>query len=180
MTTFLVIGAAGIVLLVMALVVGDLLEGLLNIDSLAGLDSDVFSTAGVAGLLGGFGFGAAIGLAATGAMVVAIVLGLVIGIGLAWGAGRLTAVLRRQGSGAAPSIRSLVGVEALVITAVPESGLGQVRASYQGHTLTLNARASTALAAGTRVWISQVFSPTSVEVRPLDELLGGPRPALEG
>lgn len=174
MTTFFVIGGVGIVLLVVALVVGDLLDGALDldgifdIDALAGLDSDIFSTAGIAGLLGGFGFGGAIGLALTNMTWAAIAVGVVVGVLLGWMAGKLTAMLRKQGSDVAPSTASLVGVEARVITAVPESGFGQIRVRYQGHTHTLNARAPIALDAGTRVWISEVLSATSVEVRPTE------------
>lgn len=66
MTVFFVIGGIGIVLLVLALLLGDLLESVFSFDALDGLDAldtDVLSTAGIAGLLGGFGFGGALGLA---------------------------------------------------------------------------------------------------------------------
>lgn len=173
MITFFVIGGIGIVLLLVALFVGDVLEGALGfdgMDSLNALDSDVFSTAGIAGLLGGFGFGGAIGLATSGSMLVAIVVGLVVGVLMGWGAGKLTRLLRRQGADAAPSTNALIGVEALVITAVPEDGYGQVRLRHGGHTYTLNAKAPVALDAGARVWVSGVLSATSVEVLPVDAL----------
>ena len=176
MTVFFVIGGVGIVLLLLALLVGDVLEGALGfdgIDSLNALDSDVFSTAGIAGLLGGFGFGGALGLALTDTVWVAILVGLVVGTLLGWMAGKLTGLLRRQGSGAAPRTNSLIGVEALVITAIPDDGYGQVRLRQDGHTHTLNAKAPVALDAGTRVWISGVLSATSVEVMPVDLLGGG-------
>ncbi len=180
MTVFFVIGGVGIVLLLVALLVGDVLEGALGfdgIDSLNALDNDLFSTAGIAGLLGGFGFGAALGLALTDLMAVAIPVGLVVGVLLGWFAGKLTGLLRKQGSEVAPSTASLVGVEALVITAVPETGYGQVRLRHQGHTYTLNAKAPVALDAGTRVWISGVLSATSVEVSPVDVVGPGGRAA---
>ena len=96
MTVFFVIGGVGIALLLLALLIGDVLDGALGLDGLEGfnaLDADVFSTAGIAGLLGGFGFAGAIGLELTGLMPVAIVLGLVVGALLGWGAGKLTALL---------------------------------------------------------------------------------------
>ena len=185
MTTFFVIGGIGIVLLVVALVVGDILEGALDfdgmfdLDALAGFDSDIFSTAGIAGLLGGFGFGGAIGLALTDIVWAAIAVGLVVGVALGWMAGKLTSLLRKQGSDVAPNTNSLVGAEALVITAVPESGYGQIRVNYQGHTHTLNARSPIPLDADTRVWVSQVLSATSVEVRPTDALPGATAGELE-
>ncbi len=180
MTVFFVIGGIGIVLLLVALLVGDVLAGALGfdgIDSLNALDSDLFSTAGIAGLLGGFGFAGAIGLATTGIMMVAIVAGLVVGGGLGWMAGRLTRMLRRQGSDGAPNTSALIGLEAQVITAVPDGGYGQVRLRHGGHTYTLNAKAPVSLDAGSRVWVSGVLSATSVEVLPVDALGGGTRPA---
>lgn len=183
MTVFFVIGGIGIVLLVVALVLGDVMEGVFGfdgIDSIGALDSDIFSTAGVAGLLGGFGFGGAIGLATTGMMAAAIGIGLVVGIALGWMAGKLTGLLRKQGTDVAPSTNSLIGVEALVITAVPEQGYGQIRVRHGGHTYTLNAKAPVALDTGARVWVSGVLSATSVEVMPVDALgAGGTTPALD-
>lgn len=164
MTAFLVIGGIGIALLLMALLAGEVLDGFLEIDSIAALDSDVFSTAGIAGLLGGFGFGGAIGLGMTGLMVVGIVVGLLVGVVLAWGAGKLTGLLRRQESEPVPTTGSLVGLAASVVTAIPEDGYGQIRLSSQGHTHTLNARSTQAVPSGQQVWIAQVLSATSVSV----------------
>ena len=181
MTVFFGSGGVGIALLLLALLIGDVLDGALGLDGLEGfnaLDADVFSTAGIAGLLGGFGFAGAIGLELTGLMPVAIVLGLVVGALLGWGAGKLTALLRRQGSDVAPSTASLIGAEALVITAIPENGYGQIRLRYGGHTHTLNAKGPVELDAGTRVWISGVLSATSVEVRPVDALGSAGQPGV--
>ncbi|MFV0407749.1 MAG: hypothetical protein ACK5LN_13175 [Propioniciclava sp.] len=173
MIVFYIIGGIGIGLLVLALVIGEVLDGLLGfdgIDSIAALDSDLFSTAGIAGLLGGFGFGGALGLALSDSMPVGIVVGVAIGIALGFGAGKLTQVLRRQGSGEAPSTETLVGREARVITAIPSDGYGQVRLTDGAHTRTLNAKSPVALESGARVWVSGVLTPTSVEVRPTAEL----------
>lgn len=182
MSVFFVIGGIGIVLLVLALLLGDLLESVFSFDALDGLDAldtDVLSTAGIAGLLGGFGFGGALGLALTQSMLIAIVVGVVIGVLLGWMAGKLTSLLRRQGSDVAPSTKSLIGVEALVVTAVPDSGYGQVRINHGGHTYTMNAKAAVALDTGTRVWVSGVLSATSVEVTPVDALGTGTSGILE-
>lgn len=174
MTVFWIIGGVGIALLLLALFVGDVLEGALGLDGVPifdALDSDIFSTAGIAGLLGGFGFGGAIGLELFGhQMAIAIAIGVVVGVLLGWGAGKLTGLFRNQGSDVAPSTASLIGAEALVLTAIPEGGYGQIRLQYGGHTHTLNAKGPVALDAGTRVWISGVLSATSVEVRPVDAL----------
>lgn len=175
MGVFLVIGGVGIALLLLALLVGDVLDGILGfdgIDSISTLSADLFSTAGVAGLLGGFGFVGALGLAVSDSLPLAIVLGVAVGVGLGVGAGKLTAVLRRQDSGAAPRTGSLVGLEAEVITAIPAGGHGQVRVRRAGHTHTLNAKAAVELEAGARAWVSAVLTPTSVEVRPVDAVEG--------
>ena len=166
MTTFLIIGAVGVALLLAALVIGDVLDGLLG--SAEGVfDSDVFSTAGLAGLVGGFGFGGAIGLGTSGLVPVGVLTGLVLGVALAYGSTRLT---RRQGSSNTVRTDSLVGAEASVITAIPADGYGRIRLSHNGHLLTVSARATTDIAAGERVWISEVLTPTAVGVRPIDAL----------
>ena len=54
MTPFLIIGAIGIVLAVVALVVGDVLDGVLQLDA---LDSDLFSISSISAFVGAFGFG---------------------------------------------------------------------------------------------------------------------------
>lgn len=171
MTVFFLIGGVGIALLLLALFVGDVLDGALGfdgIDSLGALGSDLFSTAGIAGLLGGFGFGGALGLALTDSMVVALVVGITVGVLLGLGAGKLTQILRRQGGGAAPRTDSLIGLEVQVVTAIPAGGYGQVRLTTSGHTHTLNAKSAVELDGGSRAWVAAVLTPTSVEVRPVD------------
>ena len=56
MTTFLIIGAVGLVVLGVSLVLGDLLGGVF--DAMTG---DVFSSAVLGGFVAAFGFGAALG-----------------------------------------------------------------------------------------------------------------------
>ena len=52
MTAFLVVGALGVVLLLVALLLGDVLDG-----ALEGLSAGFFSTEAVAAFLGALGFG---------------------------------------------------------------------------------------------------------------------------
>lgn len=101
-------------------------------------------------------------------MLVGIVVGVVVGVTLGLGAGKLTQILRRQGSGEAPKTDSLVGLEVQVVTAIPAGGYGQVRLTTAGHTHTLNAKSAVELDAGSRAWVAAVLTPTSVEVRPVD------------
>ena len=54
MTLFLIIGAVGLALVVVALLIGDVLDGALHLDV---LDSDLFSISSLAAFVGAFGFG---------------------------------------------------------------------------------------------------------------------------
>ena len=56
MTAFLIIGAVGVVLVVVALLIGDVLDGAFHLDA---LDSDLFSLSSLAAFVGAFGFGGA-------------------------------------------------------------------------------------------------------------------------
>ena len=50
---------------------------------------------------------------------------------------------------------------------IPEGGFGVVSISVAGHRTRLNARSSVAVPAGTQVSVTQVISPTAVQVEPL-------------
>ncbi|CAM3585454.1 hypothetical protein [Nocardioides zeicaulis] len=162
MTAFLVIGALGVVLLVVALVLGDVLDG-----ALEGLSSGFFSTEALAGFLGALGFGGALALSATGSTSLAVVIGLVLGVGLGWLAARASAFL--HGDGETDTVRTSDVLEKMgsVVSAIPEGGFGVVQLSVGGHLTRLNARSSVAVPAGTRVSVTRVLSPTAVEVEPL-------------
>ncbi|MDO4784251.1 MAG: hypothetical protein Q3997_04100 [Propionibacteriaceae bacterium] len=164
MTTFLVIGGLGIALLLVSLVLGDVL-GDLDVD-MPLLDSDLFSTASLAGFLGALGFAGAATLHLTEIMVLAIAVGIVAGLGFAWGAIKLSHFLKRGELSDAYTTHSLIGADALVITDIPAGGFGEIRLSVRGHVTKLNARALEDLPTGTEVWISGVVSPTAVEVSP--------------
>ncbi len=161
MTAFLVIGALGVVLLVVSLVVGEIFEGLF--DALGG---DLISGASVAAFLGTLGFVGALVLDATGRTGWAIVAGLAAGVAVGALAGWLTVSLTRGGDDSTVRSGSLVGREASVVSAVPADGYGEVSIVAAGHITKLNARSAAALSAGTPVVITAVLSPTSVQVEP--------------
>lgn len=54
MSIFLILGIAGVMVLLVSLILGDLLDSALHFD---GLDSEVFSTSVIAAFVGAFGFG---------------------------------------------------------------------------------------------------------------------------
>ncbi|HSN42888.1 MAG TPA: hypothetical protein VLR88_02385, partial [Propionibacteriaceae bacterium] len=60
MTTFLIIGGVGIVLVALTLILGDVADGVLGLDA---LDNDLFSISSLAAFIGAFGFGGALSLA---------------------------------------------------------------------------------------------------------------------
>ena len=162
MTVFLVVGAFGVLLLLVALVVGDVLDG-----ALEGLSAGFFSTEALAGFLGALGFGGAIALATTGSTTLAVVVGLVLGVLLGWLAARASRFLHGDGEGDTVRTSDVLEKIGSVVSAIPEGGFGVVSLSVGGHITRLNARSSIAVPAGTQVSVTQVVSPTAVQVEPL-------------
>lgn len=162
MTVFLVVGAVGVLLLLVALVVGDVLDG-----ALEGLSAGFFSTEALAGFLGALGFGGAIALATTGSTTLAVVVGLVLGVLLGWLAARASKFLHGDGEGDTVRTTDVLEKIGSVVSAIPEGGFGVVSLSVGGHITRLNARSSIAVPAGTQVSVTQVISPTAVQVEPL-------------
>lgn len=163
MTVLLIIGAVGVGLLILSLVLGDLLDGVFE-----GLDVDgggVFSTEVIGAFLGAFGFGGALlqsteGVGLPAAIGGGAVAGLV-------GGGIALLVVRtflRMPTDATPRSSDLTGKLARVITRIPDGGLGEITVYHAGHRIKLSARADEPLAFGTDVVIVQVLSPTSVLV----------------
>ena len=162
MTAFLVVGGIGVALLLVALVVGDVLDG-----AFEGLSAGFFSTEALAGFLGALGFGGAIALATTGSTTVAVVIGLVLGVLLGWLAARASRFLHDDGGTGTVRTSDMVEKIGSVVSAIPEGGFGVVSISVGGHLTRLNARSSVAVPAGTQVSVTQVISPTAVQVEPL-------------
>jgi membrane protein implicated in regulation of membrane protease activity len=157
---FLVIGAAGILLLLLSLVVGDLLDGLLD------FGGDLFSGAALAGFLGAFGFGGAIAYDVDGNLTVAMLVGLAAGLVVGAGAGWVSLQLKKGGDESNVRTGDLTGQDAVVVSAIPDDGFGEVSIVVAGHITKLNARSSTARPAGTPVIITTILSATSVLVEP--------------
>jgi membrane-bound ClpP family serine protease len=161
-TTFLVIGLVGLALVAVSLVLGDVLDGALDV-----LASDAFSTAVIGGFVSAFGFGAAAAEALGFGLVVALPVGIVAGTVVGWFAAWLTRLLRDGDDPSAVAVDSAVGHEGDVVTEVPADGFGIVRVLVAGHALRLNARADRPIEAGTRVHVTGVLSPTAVTVAPI-------------
>lgn len=161
METFLVIGSVGILLLIVSLVVGDLLDGVL--DSLGGL----FSTEVVAGFLGALGFGGALALSLTGSQAMAWTVGIAAGVVLGLAAGAASRWLHRGDHTGSVRTSDLMERRGRVLSDVPADGYGLVTLSVGGHVTRVNARSTAPLAAGTEVVVVEVLSPTAVRVVPL-------------
>lgn len=162
MTTFLVIGIAGLVLVGVSLVLGDLFDGVF--DALAG---DVFSSAVIGGFVSAFGFGAALmqGIGTPG--VVSVPVGIGAGVVVGWLAWWLTKLVKDGGSDGTLTTDDALGRAGRVINAIPADGFGAVRLMIGGHSVQLNAKAETAIEPGTEVHVTQILSPTAVLVAPV-------------
>lgn len=162
MTIFLGIGAVGIVLLLISLVIGDHVEGVLSaIDA-----GDWLTGAGLAAFLGALGFVGAIVLDAIGSVPLSVAVGAASGTAVGAATGWLTLKLRHASSGAAPRSQQLLGRTGVVINAIPEGGYGEIRVQGTGQLTKLNAKADQPIASGTEVWIVETLTATSVRVQP--------------
>lgn len=159
MTAFLVLGIAGLVVLLVAFVAGDLLDGALD-----ALEADWISTAAIGGFVSAFGFGGAAADGAGAPLPLSLAVGAVGGVVVAWFAWWLTRVVKDGPSDGTVSIADSVGRLGQVVTAIPADGYGVVRVVVGGHTLRLNTRAHLPIEAGAQVNVTGVRSPTAVEV----------------
>lgn len=162
---FLIIGGAGVGVLALALLGTELLHfGGADVDGPVSLET-------VAGFAGAFGFGAAIvnelvGGRTTGAVASAAVGGALAAVPVAWAAARLGRAARRMPTDATPTRNDLVGAVGLVVTPVPVNGYGEARIRLAGQPVKLNARADRAITVGTRIFVVEALSETSVHIEP--------------
>jgi membrane protein implicated in regulation of membrane protease activity len=164
---FLVLGAAGLVVLLLSLFLGEF--GELGIG-----DVDVdgwFSVPAVAALLGGVGFGGAAatavlpdGLPDAVSALLAVGVGLAVAVPLAWGAVRLSRALKDMPTSETLTRHHLAGTQGVVVSAIPCPGFGEVRLSLAGQHLKFSARSDVPLPAGTPVYVVDALSDTAVEV----------------
>lgn len=159
MTVFLVLGIAGLLLLAVSLVVGDLLDGVLD-----ALEADWISSAVIGGFVSAFGFGGAAGAGAGLSLPASLVIGAGCGVVVGWFAWWLTRLVKDGPSDGTVSIGDSVGLVAKVVTDIPGEGYGVVRVVVGGHPLRLNATAHRPIEAGTEVNVTGVLSPTAVSV----------------
>jgi membrane protein implicated in regulation of membrane protease activity len=181
---FLLVGALGLVVLVLSLFAGEIGE-------FGHPDADgPFSVPAIAALLGGVGFG---GAAATSVLpealpdavtlLLALAVGVAVALPLAWGAVRLSRALKDMPTQETLTRHHLIGAQGVVISAVPSPGFGEVRLSLAGQQLKFAARSDLPLPSGTPVYVVEALSDTAVQVvstapdlpHPLPEPGGTPR-----
>lgn len=166
---FLVVGAAGALVLLVSLLFGELLH-------LAHLDTDgPFSVPAVAGFVGTLGFVGAIGASLIGgsgrsAVLAGVGLGLLGALPVGWLAARLTGALSGMRTDATLTASHLVGATGVVVTPVPATGYGEVRLLVAGQHMKFSARADSPLPTGTGVFVVEAPSETSVVVVPTTAL----------
>lgn len=180
---FLLIGGFALLLLLLSLVggghlhlghfhVGHLHLGHLHLGHAGqGHGGAELSVPVVAGFLGAFGFGAAIVaslLPGRGGLTVLVSAGagLVAAVPTGWLAGRLVNAAMNMPTDATLTSGDLIGAVGVVITPVPVGGYGEVRLAVAGQQIKFNARADRPLPLGTRVFVIEVPTPTSVLVQP--------------
>ena len=171
MALFVTIGVIGLVIVLLSILLGDVIDGVFDLDMLGG---DLFSVAGLAAFLGAFGFGGVISLSVLDVTWVAVVVGLVAGVFAGWGAAALTRWLKRSEANSTFRSHSMVGATARVITDIPAGGFGEVRIQGSGQSRKRAARSELPILAGTEVWVSGIVSPTAVEVTPTHALPESP------
>jgi membrane protein implicated in regulation of membrane protease activity len=125
----------------------------------------------IAGFLGAFGFAGAVGATLSGghggaALGVGVAAGFVAAVPTAFLAGKVVHAAMNMPTDGTLQSSDLVGASGVVITPVPVGGYGEVRLALAGQYLKFNARAAQPLALGTRVFVIEVPSPTSVLVEP--------------
>jgi membrane protein implicated in regulation of membrane protease activity len=166
-TVFLVIGAVGLAVLVLSLVLGELGElGIGDVDA-----DGWFSVPAVAALLGGVGFG---GAAATSVLpgtlpdavtaLLATAAGVAVAVPLAWGTVRVSRALKDMPTQETLTRHHLLGTQGVVVSAVPSPGFGEVRLTLAGQQIKFSARSDVPLPAGTPVYVVEALSETAVQV----------------
>lgn len=166
MLVLLGIGGFGLVLLLVALIFGEILDGVFDVFNLDfdGLAGDVFSTAGLAGFTSTLGFVGAIAYHFV-PLPAAIVVGAVAGVGMAFLVAWATLKLKNSGDDSTVHSHDLVGRSGRVIADIPADGYGIVNVVVNGHITRLNAKAREAIASGTLIQVTDVLTSTAVMVR---------------
>lgn len=163
MTVFWILGIAGAALFAMSLLIGDVLDGVF--DSLD-FGTGLVSTASIAAFCAAFGLTGGAAMSALDASVgVATLAGVLAGGLLAAFAMQVTRAFQNAPTDRAPGGEDLIGATGVVVTAIGESGYGEVLVTIGGRRLKLNARSPEPVPNGSGVVVTESLSATAVRVR---------------
>ncbi|WP_412738006.1 hypothetical protein [Krasilnikovia sp. MM14-A1259] len=160
---FLAVGGAGVVVLALGLLGAELLHfGHPDVDG-------PVSTETVAGVVGAFGFAAAITSSLLGArtsveILVAAAVGAAVAVPAGYLAMRLGRAARTMRTDGTPTRQDMIGTLGVVVTPIPAGGYGEVRLRMGGQPVKVNARADRPVPIGADVFVIEAPSDTSVVV----------------
>lgn len=171
MTVFLVIGGVGLLIVLLSLVFDDLFD---FID----LGGDLFSTPVIGSFLAAFGFAGALTMSTGAGVGLGSLVGVGSGVALGWAAWVITRGFMRMQTDEPVRLTDIVGKTAVVVSAIPTGGYGEVRVDHAGQPMKLNARIETGGSApvGGRVVVVAVNSASSVVVEAEGDFWGQPAP----
>lgn len=160
MAVFLTIGFVGLAVLIAAFIFDGIIESAMpELDGLPAI-----SLPAVAGFVAAFGFAGALGTAAGWSALASSGAGAVAGLAVGAAAGAAMRVMQRSESAPSAVSETTVGTTGVVISAIPQTGYGQVRLRLGGHITTMNATSDHPIAGGTEVVVVAALSPTSIRV----------------
>jgi membrane protein implicated in regulation of membrane protease activity len=168
-TAFLVIGAVGLAVVLVSLILGDLLDGVFDAIDIE-FGGGIFSAPVLGSFLAAFGFGAALIMFSTGANATLGALG-----GLASGIviGGIALVMMRglmnMPTDETVTTSGLEGSHGVLVTRIPEDGYGEVTVRHHGKQHKYYARASESIPAGTSVEVVGVLSTSAVMVKRVEQ-----------
>jgi hypothetical protein len=165
----LVVGVLGLVVVLAGLLLGELLDGAVDVVVPGDLGPGVTPAVGAA--LAAFGFGGALALRGTGLSgAAAVACGAAGAVVVGAASYRLSRSLIGDGV-PPPGADALYGVFGSIVTPVPAGGYGEASFVVHGTRRKLSARADVPMPVGTRVYVLDVLSATSVLVAPAPTLI---------
>ena len=180
MAWFVVVGSIGLLIIVLSLVFDDMFEGVfdaLDIDVGAGL----FSTPVIGSFLAAFGLVGSLVVSSTPAgSGIAALAGVVAGVVMGGVAFVVTRALMGMPTDEPVRLSDMVGKEAVVVSAIPQDGFGEVTLVHLGQRMKLNARSPRAVARGETVVVVAVHSASSVVVEDAGSFWDRPAPLQQG
>lgn len=158
MLIFVILGLLGLTLLLVSII----FDGIL--DSIGG--DGLLSAPAIAAFITALGFVGTLATSAGASPILSTLAGAISGLGIGFLASLLVRSGQNMNTDATPSALSFVGLNGSVVTAIPDTGFGEVSLRVGGQPVKVSARAEQAIPSGSTVKVVVVLSPTSVVVAP--------------